>query len=160
MEQGAVTTNYGGDINTAIRILNEAAATEIVCILRYKYHAAMATGLASESVKAEFLKHAQEEEMHLDMLVERINQLGGRPNLSPVGLAERAASEYVEGDALVDMIREDLVAERIAVETYRDMVRWFGEKDPTSRTILERILEKEEEHAQDMNDLLLAHAPK
>ncbi len=159
MEQGPVTTNYGGDLQIAIDLLNEAVATELVCILRYKFHAAMATGIASESVKKEFIQHAQEEEEHLDMLVERINQLGGRPNMNPDGLARRSASEYVEGNTLVDMIREDLVAERIAVETYRDMVRYFGDKDPTSRVLLEAILAKEEEHAQDMADLLAAHAP-
>ena len=157
MEKGAVTSNYGGDVETAIRILNEAVATELVCVLRYKFHAAMATGLASESVKNEFETHAREEEEHMDLLVERINQLGGKPNLNPNGLTQRSASEYVEGDTLVDMIREDLVAERIAIETYRDMIRYFGEKDPTTRVLLEKILAKEEEHANDMSDLLAQH---
>ncbi len=160
MEKGAITANYGGDVETAVRVLNEAVATELVCVLRYKFHAAMATGIASEGVKNEFLQHAREEEEHMDLLVERINQLGGKPNLNPTGLTQRSASEYVEGETLVDMIREDLVAERIAIETYRDMIRYFGEKDPTTRVMLERILAKEEEHAQDMNDLLAQHAPK
>lgn len=160
MEQGAVTGNYGSDLETAVRILNEAVATELVCVLRYKYHASMATGLASEGVKAEFEEHAREEEEHMDLLVERINQLGGKPNLNPEGLTSRAASQYVEGDTLVSMIKENLVAERIAIETYRDMVRYFGDKDPTTRTLLEGILAKEEEHANDMNDLLKAHSRK
>jgi bacterioferritin len=158
MEQGAVTSNYAGDVDTAVRILNEAVATELVCVLRYKFHAAMAMGIASESVKNEFQLHAREEEEHMDQLVERISQLGGKPNLNPEGLLSRAASQYVEGTTLADMIRENLVAERIAVETYREMVRYFGDKDPTTRALLERILAKEEEHAQDMIDLLAAHA--
>src|SRR5262249_20587164 len=114
MEEGAVTKNYDGDVKQAVQLLNEAVATELGCVLRYKYHAVMATGIASESVKAEFAEHAREEEEHLDMLVERINQLGGNPNLNPEGLLSRATSEYIEGESLLDMIREDLVAERIA----------------------------------------------
>src|SRR6185436_12802659 len=121
------------------------------------FHAVCAAGLASEAVKAEFAQHAQEEEQHLDLLAERINQLGGRPNLNPEGVASRAASEYVEGDNLVEMIKEDLVAERVAIETYRDMVRHFGDNDPTTRVLLERILAQEEEHANDMHDLLVSH---
>ena len=157
LEQGAVTENYGGDVETAIALLNEAVATEIVCVLRYKLHAVVATGLASESVKEEFAQHAKEEEEHLDMLCERINQLGGRPNLNPDGVTTRAASQYVEGENLVDMIRENLVAERIAIEHYRDLIRYFGEKDPTTRRMLEHVLAQEEEHANDMHDLLVAH---
>ena len=157
LEEGALTSNYGGEVATAIVLLNEAVATEIVCILRYKYHAVVATGLRSESVKNEFAQHAQEEEQHLDMLAERINQLGGRPNMNPEGILTRASSQYVEGANLVDMIKENLVAERIAVETYRDMIRYFAEKDPTTRVILERVLAQEEEHANDMHDLLVAH---
>ena len=157
LTDGAVTRNYGGKAEDAVALLNHAVATEIVCVLRYKYHAVCATGLASEAVKQEFAQHAKEEEEHLDLLAERINQLGGKPNLNPDGVLSRAASEYAEGENLVDMIREDLVAERIAIETYREMVRYFGDKDPTSRVLLERILAQEEEHANDMHDLLVAH---
>ena len=154
---GAITGNYQGDIEKAVAILNHAVATEIVCVLRYKYHAVVATGISSEAVKAEFAQHAKEEEVHLDWLTERINQLGGRPNMSPEGLAARAASQFVEGLNLIDMIKENLVAERIAIETYRDMVRYFADKDPTTRILLERILAQEEEHANDMHDLLVDH---
>src|SRR6266853_5305001 len=147
LSEGAVTQNYGGKVEDAVALLNHAVATEIVCILRYKFHAVCATGLASEAVKEEFAQHAKEEEEHLDLLTERINQLGGKPNLNPEGVLSRAASEYVEGENLVDMIKENLIAERIAIETYRDMVRYFGEKDPTTRSMLERILAQEEEHA-------------
>jgi bacterioferritin len=157
LEQGAITTNYGGDLDTAIKLLNEAVATEIVCVLRYKFHAICAVGIASESVKKEFLKHAREEEQHLDWLAERINQLGGAPNMDPSGLTTRAASQYVEGNNLIEMIKENLIAERIAVETYREMIRYFADKDPTTRVLLERILATEEEHANDMHDLLVAH---
>lgn len=159
LDDGAVMQDYVGDREAAIRMLNEAVATELVCTLRYKYHAVMATGIASESVKAEFAEHAREEEEHMDWLAERINQLGGKPNLDPEGLLSRSASEYVEGESLVEMIKENLVAERIAIETYRDMIRFFGDKDPTSRVLLERILATEEEHAADMQDLLEAHGP-
>ncbi|HXO64229.1 MAG TPA: ferritin-like domain-containing protein [Steroidobacteraceae bacterium] len=154
---GAITDNYQGDVQQAVTLLNHAVATEIVCVLRYKYHAVVATGISSEAVKEEFTQHAKEEEEHLDMLCERINQLGGNPNMNPEGLLSRAASQYVEGKNLVDMIKENLVAERVAIETYRDMVRYFGDKDPTTRTMLERILAQEEEHANDMHDLLVQH---
>jgi bacterioferritin len=157
LEEGSLTSNYGGDVETAIALLNAAVATEIVCILRYRFHAVTATGIASESVKAEFDQHAQEEEQHLIWLAERINQLGGKPNLNPEEVSLRAATEYKEGEDLVDMIKENLVAERIAVETYRDMVRYFAEKDPTTRVLLEKVLAQEEEHANDMHDLLVAH---
>src|SRR5262245_15524709 len=157
LDEGAVTENYKGKVENSIALLNHAVATEIVCILRYKFHAVCATGLASEAVKEEFAQHAKDEEQHLDLLTERINQLGGKPNLNPDGVASRAASEYVEGDNLVEMIKENLVAERIAIETYRDMVRYFGDNDPTTRVVLERILAQEEEHANDMHDLLQAH---
>jgi bacterioferritin len=157
LASGAVTENYQGDIEKAITILNHAVATEIVCVLRYKYHAVVATGISSEAVKAEFAQHAKEEETHLDWLAERINQLGGRPNMNPEGLAARAASQFVEGLNLIDMIKENLVAERVAIETYRDMVRYFADKDPTTRTLIERILAQEEEHANDMHDLLVDH---
>src|SRR5712692_3802007 len=154
---GAVNQNYGGKVEDAIALLNHAVATEIVCVLRYKFHAVCATGLASEAVKEEFAQHAKEEAEHLDLLAERINQLGGRPDLNPDGVSARAASEYVEGENLVDMIKENLIAERIAIETYREMVRYFGDKDTTSRVLLERILAQEEEHANDMHDLLVSH---
>jgi len=157
LSEGAVTQNYQGNVADSIDLLNHAVATEIVCILRYKYHAVCATGLASEAVKEEFAQHAKEEEQHLDLLAERINQLGGKPNMNPDGVGSRAASEYVEGENLVDMIKENLVAERVAIETYRDMVRYFSDKDPTTRVILERILAQEEEHANDMHDLLVSH---
>ena len=157
LAEGAITQNYKGKVEESIAILNHAVATEIVCILRYKFHAVCAAGLASEAVKEEFAQHAKEEEQHLDLLTERINQLGGRPNLNPEGVASRAASEYVEGDNLVEMVKEDLVAERVAIETYRDMVRHFGDNDPTTRVVLERILAQEEEHANDMHDLLVTH---
>jgi bacterioferritin len=160
LEKGAVTENYGGDVDTAVALLNEALATEIVCILRYKYHAVAATGIASEPVKEEFAQHAREEEEHAGFIAERINQLGGKPNFNPEGLTTRAASQYVEGENLVDMIKEDLVAERIAIEHYRDLIRYFGEKDPTTRTLLERVLAQEEEHANDMHDLLVSHEGK
>jgi bacterioferritin len=157
LNDGAVTQNYKGNVEDSIALLNHAVATEIVCILRYKFHAVCAAGLASEAVKEEFAQHAKDEEQHLDLLAERINQLGGKPNLNPEGVASRAASEYVEGDNLVEMIKEDLVAERVAIETYREMVRYFGDKDPTTRVLLERILAQEEEHANDMHDLLVTH---
>jgi bacterioferritin len=157
LNDGAVTQNYKGKVEDSIALLNHAVATEIVCILRYKFHAVCAAGLASEAVKEEFAQHAKDEEQHLDLLSERINQLGGKPNLNPEGVASRAASEYVEGDNLVEMIKEDLVAERVAIETYRDMVRYFGDRDPTTRVLLERILAQEEEHANDMHDLLVTH---
>lgn len=157
LDRGAITDNYGGDVDTAIALLNEALATEIVCVLRYKYHAVAAAGIASESVKEEFAQHAHEEEQHLDWIAERINQLGGKPNMNPDGVTTRAASQYAEGENLVDMIRENLVAERIAIEHYRDLIRYFADKDPTTRTLLERVLSQEEEHANDMHDLLVSH---
>src|SRR5688572_27527743 len=153
MERGAVTNDYGGSVEQAVELLNTALATEIVCVLRYKYHAVMASGIHSESVKAEFEEHAADEQGHADRLAERINQLGGKPNMNPDGLLARSHSEYVEGESLVDMIRENLVAERIAIESYREMIRFF-DHDPTTRKLLEHILEKEEEHASDMHDLL------
>jgi len=157
LDQGALTSNYGDDVETSIRLLNAAVATEIVCIVRYRYDALAATGIASHAVKQEFEEHAQEEEQHLIWIAERINQLGGKPDLNPDGVSKRAASQFVEGEDLVDMIKENLVAERIAIETYRDMVRYFADKDPTTRVLLEKVLAQEEEHANDMHDLLVAH---
>jgi bacterioferritin len=160
MDQGAVTSNYGGDVETTVKLLNDALATELVCWLRYTFHAITAQGLSSEAVKAEFAEHAREELEHAQQLAERINQLNGKPNMNPEGLATRSHSQYVEGTSLVDMIRENLIAERIAIESYREMVRYFGEKDPVTRRMLEEILAKEEEHADDMNDLLASHDPE
>jgi bacterioferritin len=154
MENGAVTEGYKADRDTVIRILNEALATEIVCVLRYKYHYAMASGINSQSVKQEFLEHANEEQQHADLIAERITQLDGRPNYNPEGLAIRSHSEYREGTTLVDMIREDLVAERVAIESYSEMIRFLADDDPTTRRMLEGILAVEEEHANDMKSLL------
>ncbi len=157
--EGAVTADYALDRDQAIGILNEALATELVCVARYKFHYFMASGIHSQAVKGEFKEHADEEQEHADWLAERIKQLGGKPEMNPAVLTGRAHSEYKEGSSLADMIREDLVAERIAIETYREIIQFFGDKDPTSRTLLERILAKEEEHADDMADLLFAVDP-
>jgi bacterioferritin len=154
IEQGAVTQNYQADAEQVCKVLNEALATELVCTLRYRAHYFMAQGINSEGVKAEFLQHANDEQQHADQLSERITQLNGEPNLNPEGLASRSHSQYETSDDLAAMIKEDLVAERIAIETYGDIVRWLGDKDPTSRRLMESILEKEEEHANDMRDLL------
>ena len=154
MEKGAVTESYKADLQTALRLLNEALATELVCVLRYKRHQFMARGLNAQSVAQEFAEHAAEEQSHADRIAERITQLDGEPNFNPEGLATRSHSEYVEGATLVDMIREDLVAERIAIESYGEIVRWFGDRDPTSRRLMEEILAKEEEHAEDMKTLI------
>lgn len=154
MEKGAVTPGYAADRDTVIKLLNEALATEIVCVLRYKRHYYMASGIHAQSVAAEFLQHANEEQGHADQLAERIVQLGGEPNLSPEGMLLRSHSEYVEGTSLVDMIKEDLVAERIAIDSYREMINYLGTKDSTSRRMLEGILAVEEEHADDLVSLL------
>jgi bacterioferritin len=154
IEEGALTFDYKADRETVIKLLNEALATEIVCVLRYRRHYFMAEGMNAESVKSEFLTHAGEEQAHADQLAERIVQLGGEPNLSPDGLADRSHSEYIEGENLEDMIKEDLVAERIAIESYRDMIAFVGSDDPTTRRLLEEILMKEEEHAEDLVSLL------
>ncbi|HYX30079.1 MAG TPA: ferritin-like domain-containing protein [Pyrinomonadaceae bacterium] len=154
IEQGAVTEGYKVDRDIAIKILNEALATEIVCVLRYKRHYFMATGIQSEAVAAEFLQHANEEQGHADQIAARIVQIGGAPNLNPDGLTSRSHAEYVEGDTLIDMIKEDLVAERIAIDSYREMIKYFGTDDPTSRRMLEGILAVEEEHADDLVSLL------
>jgi bacterioferritin len=137
-----------------VRLLNEALATEIVCTLRYRRHYYMASGIHSQAVAAEFAQHAKEEEQHAAMIAERITQLNGAPDFNPVGLLMRSHAEYVEGRSLVDMIKEDLIAERIAIESYSEMTRYFGDRDPTSRRLMEQILEVEEEHADDMKTLL------
>ena len=157
--EGAVTPDYALNRDQAIAILNEALATELVCVARYRFHYFMATGIHSQAVKEEFKEHADEEQEHADWLCERIKQLGGKPEMNPATLTANAHSEYKEGTSLADMIREDLVAERIAIETYREIIQFFGDKDPTSRTLLERILAKEEEHADEMADLLFAVDP-
>lgn len=154
IERGAVTDGYKADRETVVKILNEALATEIVCVLRYKYHYYMASGINAQSVAAEFLEHANEEQGHADRIAERITQLGGEPNLSPEGLLTRSHSEFVKGDDLVDMIKENLVAERIAIDSYREIVDYLGNADTTTRRLMEEILEVEEEHAEDMNTLL------
>lgn len=159
IEDGPVTADYGLDREQAVSILNEALATEIVCTLRYRFHYFMATGIHSAAVAEEFLEHAQEEQEHADRLAERIKQLGGKPQMNPAIVARTSHSEYNEGTSLADMIRENLVAERIAIETYREIVSFFGARDPTSRILMEEILAKEEEHADEMADLLFAVGP-
>jgi len=154
IEQGAVTEGYGADRGTVIKLLNEALATEIVCVLRYKRHYFMAQGINAVSVAAEFLQHATEEQQHMDQIAGRIVQLGGEPNFSPQGLLTRSHAEYVEGQGLVDMIREDLVAERVAIDSYREVITYLGTGDSTTRRMLEDILAMEEEHADDLAGLL------
>jgi bacterioferritin len=158
IEDGAVTDAYKGDRKTVLRVLNEALATEIVCVLRYKRHHYMARGIHSQAVAEEFLEHAAEEQEHADLIAERITQLDGEPNFNPDGLLTRSHSEYVEGESLIDMIREDLIAERIAVESYSEIIRYLADNDPTSRRLMESILAKEEEHAEEMKTLLEAIA--
>lgn len=157
IDKGAVTPAYQGDVDQAIEVLQSVLATEIVCVLRYTMNAVAATGISSDSVKKEFDQHAKEEQGHMRSVAERINQLGGNPNFNPEGLAMRAASQYTEGGNLVEMIKENLIAERIACEHYRELIRFFGDKDPTTRVMMEGILVNEEEHANDMHDLLVAH---
>lgn len=153
---GAVTEDYTLNREQAVAILNEALATELVCVLRYKFHYFMATGIHSQAAKAEFLEHANEEQGHADEIAERIKQLGGKPEMNPAGLTGRSHSEYKEGQSVVEMLKEDLIAERIAIESYREMIQFFGDKDPTTRRMLEGILAVEEEHADDLADLLFA----
>jgi bacterioferritin len=155
--QGAMSWTYAGDPKQSVEILQSVLATEIVCVLRYTMHAVAATGISSDSVKAEFAEHAKEEQEHMMAVAERITQLGGEPNFNPEGLASRSASQYSTGPTLIDMIRENLVAERIAVDHYRELIRFFGDDDPTTKRMLEWILSVEEEHADDMHDLLVAH---
>jgi len=160
LSEGVVTSTYGGDAQRTIEILQSVLATEIVCVLRYTMHAVSATGISSEGVKAEFAEHAKEEQQHMMAVAERIDQLGGKPDFNPEGLATRSASQYAEGENLVDMIRENLIAERIAVDHYRELIRFFADDDPTTRVMLEGILSVEEEHTIDMQDLLQAHEGK
>ena len=154
MDSGAVTEGYKSDLETVLKVLNEALATEIVCVLRYKRHQFMATGLSAQSVADEFAEHAAEEQNHADQIAGRITQLGGEPDFNPANLLTKSHSEYVEGKTLVEMIKEDLVAERIAIESYSEIVRFLGENDPTTRRMMEEILAKEEEHAEDMKSLI------
>ena len=159
IDEGAVTETYGGDPVLSCKILNDALATEIVCILRYKRHYFMAKGIHAGPVKDEFLEHAGDEQRHADLISERIVQLGGAPNLAPEGLHARSHTEYVEGETLVDMIKEDLVAERIAIDSYREMASYFAKFDTTTRKMVEAIQADEEDHADDLADLL-DHLPK
>jgi bacterioferritin len=154
IERGAVTEGYRGDPQVVVKILNEALATELVCVLRYKRHYFMANGIHAKSVAQEFLEHANEEQGHADEIAVRIVQLGGEPNLNPEGMLLRSHSEYVEGQTLIDMIREDLVAERVAIDSYSEMIAYVSDKDPTTRRMLEGVLAVEEEHAEDLASLL------
>jgi bacterioferritin len=154
IENGAVTEGYTADRDTVVKLLNEALATELVCVLRYKRHYFMASGIHAEGVAAEFLEHANDEQGHADQIAHRIVQLKGEPNFNPDGLLMRSHAEYVEGTTLTEMIQEDLVAERIAIDSYREMITYFGNDDPTSRRMLEGILAVEEEHADDLVSLL------
>lgn len=151
---GAVTPGYGADRSVVLQLLNEALATELVCVLRYRRHYYMANGAMGEAIKGELLQHANEEQAHADQIAARIVQLGGEPDLNPLGIAGRSHSEYVEGTSLADMVREDLVAERIAIESYTAMIRYIGEGDPTTRRMLEGILAVEEEHAEELASML------
>jgi bacterioferritin len=154
IESGAVTEGYSADRKKVIKLLNEALATEIVCVLRYKRHYFMASGINAQSVAQEFLQHANEEQVHADQIAQRIVQLGGEPNLSPDGMSGRSHSEYMEGKTLLGMIKEDLIAERIAIDSYREMIQYLSNDDPTTRRMLETILAMEEEHAEDLVSLL------
>lgn len=154
MTNGAVTAGYGADRQQVLKVLNDVLATEIVCVLRYKNHYFMAKGIHNKPVAEEFLEHANEEQQHVDLVATRITQLGGIPNFDPKGLATRSHAAYAEGDSLNDMIREDLVAERVAVQLYGEIVRWLGNDDPTSRRLMETLLATEEEHADDLASLL------
>lgn len=154
MEKGVITDSYGADLEQVIKVLNEALATELVCVLRYKRHYYTASGMHAPIATQEFLEHAEQEQMHADQIAERIAQLGGAPDFSPEGLATRSHADYVEGDDLVGMIKEDLIAERIAIDSYREIIAWLGNGDSTTRRIMEGILAQEEEHADDMLNLL------
>jgi len=154
IEQGAVSKGYRADRETVVKLLNDALATEIVCVLRYRRHHFMAHGLESEAIASEFMQHAVEEQGHADEIANRITQLQGEPDFNPAGLLSRSHSEYVEGRTLIDMIKEDLVAERVAIDSYGEMIRYIDDADPTTKRMLEGILAKEEEHAEDMSNLL------
>src|SRR4051812_42546019 len=157
LDDGALGSNYVGDVAKTIELLQSVLATEIVCVLRYTQNAVAATGISSEGVRNEFQEHANEELQHVHQVAERINQLGGNPDMNPEGLLMRSAAQYSQGGNLVEMIRENLIAERIAVDHYRELIRYFGNNDPSTRNLIEDILRVEEEHANDMHDLLVAH---
>ncbi len=154
IDKGAVTESYSADKGTVVKLLNEALATEWVCVLRYYRHYFMASGMFADTVKAEFLEHAKQEHEHANMISERIVQLGGEPDLDPDTLTRRAHAEYKPGKDLRDMVRENLIAERIAIDSYREMIDYIGDRDTTTKRILEHVLAQEEEHADDMKDLL------
>jgi len=160
IKDGPVTSTYQGDVKQAIEILQAVLATEIVCVLRYTMNAVAAQGISSDAVKDEFDQHAKEEQGHMRMVAERINQLGGTPDFNPESLTSRSASQYTVGGNLIEMIKENLIAERIACDHYRELIRYFADKDPTTRVMLEGILTNEEEHANDMHDLLVSHEGK
>ena len=154
IDEGAVTSGYAADRKTVLKLLNDALATEIICVLRYRRHFFMAKGIESKSIADEFLLHSNEEQGHADLIAERIVQLGGEPDFSPDSLASRSHAEYIEADSLVNMIREDLIAERIAIDSYREMIQYLSDQDPTTRRMLETILAMEESHAEELADLL------
>ena len=156
LDDGAVTQDYPLDIKEACKLLNDALATEIMCVLRYRHHQVIAKGIDRIQVAAEFKEHAEDEERHMMMLAERINQLGGNPDFNPATVAERTATEYGTGDDLLKLIKEDLIAERIVIIIYHKLIEWFGDGDPTTRRMLEKILKDEEDHADDLSDLLAA----
>ena len=160
IERGSVTDGYKADRLKVIAVLTEALATELVCVLRYKRHYYMASGISADPVAKEFLQHAKEEQIHADLIAQRITQLQGEPNFNPEGLATRSHSEYIEGGTLREMIREDLIAERIAVESYSEIIRWLGDDDPTTRNLIEEILKKEEEHADELANMLKTFNPE
>jgi bacterioferritin len=156
IDDGSVTAGYSADREIVLKLLNDSLATELVCVLRYRRHYFMARGIHSQSVAQEFLDHSNEEQGHADQIAERIVQLGGAPDFDPQGLASRSHAEYVESDSLVGMIRENLVAERIAIDSYREIIQYLGTQDPTTRRLMEEILAVEEEHADELADLLVS----
>ena len=160
LDKGAVTKKYGGDSEKAVALLQSALASEIVCVLRYTMHSISVAGINSSAVAEEFQEHANSEREHMQMIAERIDQLGGKPNFNPDSLVSRAATEYGSAETLVDMVKENLIAERIVIEHYLDLIRYFKDNDPTTRTMIEKILADEEDHATDMHDLLVAHEGK
>ena len=155
MDRGAITASYALDLQQAIDILNKVLASELVCVLRYKRHYYMSQGLHAEPIAQEFLQHANDEQLHADQVAVRITQLGGAPDFNPAGMLERSVAQYNEGNSLIEMIQEDLVAERVVIQWYAEIARWFGDQDPTTKRLMEELLAKEEEHADDLADLLV-----